>query len=739
MRLVVTVLRCALGSFLGAGTVAEAQDQIVDIGLAGAVRESGWVPLQVRLSSTGVAREVEVIGLGVTPDGDVLHTPQRVGVPPSSDVTASVLALPAPDATQVAVLIKDQDLTVRLVAPMPNRIPIDSTVVLCVGPIPNGLGQLRDPDPRVRGFTSRVEVNSIPDLSAMPSDWRALDVADVLVLPGEGLPSALGSVRWKAVKRWVREGGHLVLHGTETGWTTADPLWCGIDPVRRTQTFAQLREVVSASNPLPVLADRRRSIDVFDRSQASFPWSGKMKVAGTPLVVGRPWGRGRVDWLGVPLRLPPVMESDGQSRSWPDAPFFADLFILAGDPIPRIAFDASQPSDRIVLWDQSILFGDRDLESIVAESSTRSSIANVAVLVPLYALLLGPGLAVWGRARGRSHQVWPVAAGASLLGMLLMLLLIGRSGVTDVSLRHFTMLDQTFDGPHQVVGFGQVQTTGFSRIDLEHPQGALRPWVPNGSVLAFPDRRVVESGPDAWSLPTRGVPVPFSWTGSLAPNETWGVVRLKSEPAPFLNFEDKVQGVLVHSFPGPLQQVRLFAVLGEALPRRRQSVAGEDLSIFSNPGRLPVVAFEANIAAPGGWAPGVPLDLRQEDFARSWSRLDDTLEDRGWRPRESFRGDFGQRPAMNLRNRLLDAALWPLAYPTPWLNPGDISMSVTPSVIGSARRFGGGLRLGSPGLMVIGFLDEVPAPSGPWVDGGEPTSSGTVLVRAFLPLPLKER
>ena len=365
--------------------------------------------------------------------------------------------------------------------------------------------------------------------------------------------------------------------------------------------------------------------------------------------------------------------------------------------------------------------------------------SNVAVLVPLYALLLGPGLALWGRVRGRSHQVWPVAAGASLLGVLLMLLLLGRSGVTDVSLRHFTMLDQTFDGPHQVVGFGQVQTTGFSRVDLAHPEGSVRPWIPNGSVLSFPDRRVVESGPTAWSLPTRGVPVPFSWTGSLAPNETWGVVRLKSEPAPYLDLVDKVQGVLVHSFPAPLQQVRLIAVLEDAAPRRRQSVAGEDLSTFADPGRLPVVAFEANIAAPGGWAPGVPLDLSQKDFTQSWSRLDDTLEDRGWRPRESFRGDFGQRPTMNLRNRILDAALWPLAHPTPWLNPGELSMSVSPSVIGSARRFGGGLRLGSPGLMVIGFLDDVPAPGAPWVDGGEPTSSGTVLVRAFLPLPVKER
>ena len=313
-------------------------------------------------------------------------------------------------------------------------------------------------------------------------------------------------MRWQAIQRWVREGGHLVLHGTETGWTANDPMWCGIDPVRRTHTLDQLREVVSASNALPMLADRRKSVEVLDRSQASFPWSGKMKVVHTPLVVGRPWGRGRVDWLGLPLRLPSVLESDGQSRPWPDAPFFADLFVLAGDPIPRLAFDASQPSDRLVLWDQTILFGDRDLESMVAGTTAGSTIANVAILVPLYALLLGPGLAFWGRVRGRSHQVWPVAAGASFLGGLLMLLLVGRSGVSDVSLRHFTMLDQTFDGPHQVVGFGQVQTTGFSRIDLEHPQGSVRPWVPNGSVLSFPDRRVVVSGPTAWSLPTRGSP-----------------------------------------------------------------------------------------------------------------------------------------------------------------------------------------------------------------------------------------
>ena len=94
---------------------------------------------------------------------------------------------------------------------------------------------------------------------------------------------------------------------------------------------------------------------------------------------------------------------------------------------------------------------------------------------------------------------------------------------------------------------------------------------------------------------------------------------------------------------------------------------------------------------------------------------------------------------MNLRNRLLDAALWPLAHPTPWLNPGELSMSVSPSVIGSSRRFGGGLRFGSSGLMVLGFLDEVKAPGGPLVEGGEPTSSGTVLVRAFLPLPVKEQ
>ena len=40
-------------------------------------RPRQWLgSLQVRLSSTGTAREVEVIGLGVTPDGDVAH-PQR--------------------------------------------------------------------------------------------------------------------------------------------------------------------------------------------------------------------------------------------------------------------------------------------------------------------------------------------------------------------------------------------------------------------------------------------------------------------------------------------------------------------------------------------------------------------------------------------------------------------------------------------------------------------------------------
>ena len=112
---------------------------------------------------------------------------------------------------------------------MPGRIPVASTMVLCAGSIKR-LGQLRDPDPRVRGFTSQVEVHVLADLDALPSDWR-VGCGRRLGASAEGLPSLLGSVRWQAIQRWVREGGHLVLHGTETGWTAND-LTVRIDPVR---------------------------------------------------------------------------------------------------------------------------------------------------------------------------------------------------------------------------------------------------------------------------------------------------------------------------------------------------------------------------------------------------------------------------------------------------------------------------------------------------------------------------
>ncbi|MAV54401.1 MAG: hypothetical protein CMJ28_00415 [Phycisphaerae bacterium] len=737
----VTVLRFVLVSLLGTADVAWAQDQIVDVGLAGAVRKDGWVPVKVQLSANGTPRDVRVIGLGVTPDGDVLHSIKAIGVPPTTNVEVTVLTLPRREAVEVAVLVEDNGISVRHVAPLPARIPVSETVVVCVGPIPNGLAQLRDPDPRVRGFSSRVEPKSLADVNKIPSDWRALDAVDVLVLPAEGLPAALGSVRWSAVQRWVREGGHLVVYGTETGWQSIEPMLCGLSPVRRTLDLSQLRQVLSPSNALPLLADRKRGVEVLDRGAAAFPWVGKMYVSEVPLVVGRGFGRGRVDWLGVPIQLPRVTESNNQMKIWPDATFFSDLFMLAGDPISRVAFDASDPSDRLSLRDDSALFEDRDIESMLIEESENSTITNVAIFVPLYALLLGPGLALWGRAKGRSNMVWPFAAACSLLGVMLMLLLVGRPGSGGIQLRHFTVLDQTYDEAHQVLGFGQVQSGGFGRVEVARPNGAIRPWAPNGETLRFPDRRIVESGPDEWSLPTRGVPVPLRWTGSLLPNETWGVVRFKSDPVASIDLVTKAQGVLVHSFPAPLQQVRLIAVVNESTPRRRLAIAGEDISGFIDPGRLPMVAFEANIAAEGGWAPGVPLDLSQEDFARSWTQLDETLEDRGWRPRETFRGDFGQNPQvkMSLRNRLLDAAVWPLAHPTPWLNPGDIPMSTVPKTLGVTRRLGGGLRLGSPGLLVVGFIEDVPAPGGPLVDEDESTSSGTVFVRAFLPLPVKEQ
>ena len=66
-------LQCVLASLMGMGTLATAQDQIVGIGLAGpSATVAGFLCRFVVIDRDGP--EVEVIGLGVTPDGDVLHT-----------------------------------------------------------------------------------------------------------------------------------------------------------------------------------------------------------------------------------------------------------------------------------------------------------------------------------------------------------------------------------------------------------------------------------------------------------------------------------------------------------------------------------------------------------------------------------------------------------------------------------------------------------------------------------------
>ena len=89
---------------------------------------------------------------------------------------------------------------------------------------------------------------------------------------------------------------------------------------------------------------------------------------------------------------------------------------------------------------------------------------------------------------------------------------------------------------------------------------------------------------------------------------------------------------------------------------------------------------------------------------------------------------------MNLRNRLLDAALLASAAPhtmvESWRNL-NVGESLCHRQFSTVRW--GLLRFGSPGLMVLGFLDEVKAPGGPLVEGGEPTSIRYCVGEGFSP------
>lgn len=634
-----------------------------------------------------------------------------------------------------------------------------------IGPYPAGLEQYtftiqnRAAAPFGHELTRVVTGLDVPRL---PDRWHGLFPFGVLLWAESTTratePTALTPERAAALRQWVERGGHLVILIPPAGdpWFGArHPLSDLLPAVGRPDR----REGVDPETIRPLLTG---SIDVplpnnvvlhtFRPRPDARPDEARRIIDlpdGSCVVMSRIVGSGAVTVVGMDLAAGPF-----RRFGLPDAEAFWHRVLGRRGEIrdPDKITDTEQAAAGAPRREMDF---DHDLSNAI--SRTGSAIQGVlfgVVVFISYWLVAGPvGFALL-RRRGLHHHAWVGFAACTALFTGL-----AWAGATvlrpkRVSYTHLTLFESVHGRAESrartwsslmLPSYG-LETVSVRPPDAGRPTGAddlLAPWEPPGNLMGwskgFPDNsgyRVEARAPDTLTVPARATVKQFQ--ADYAGVSAWGGIKIQSDPGslgePRITRDGlNLTGVLVHDFPAPLTDVRVFINPGQV----RILPAGTALA----GGAISGVAVLAPQFAERAWAPGQPLDLgavsaaatmqtRGLDYFRSAVRLG---ADTG-----AFTGATGTG---SLPERLTAVRFLSQFAPPNYRDDRDTVANR------QARRFAThGWDLGrwmtTPCVIVTGFV-EVPrrdaspggAPFPLFVDGRAVPGSGLTMVTWVYPLP----
>jgi hypothetical protein len=388
---------------LAADSPARGQAVVVEsigVGLAGAYRLGSWTPVRVALKAGPAAVQGTVVeGTVELETADADGTPTFVRVP---------LALPAMGAQRVTLYTRPGarggEFVVRVRDDRGRRLTPDArpdtattplrelepgaTLVAVLGEVAGvaevvELGAFRGR----RAGAGRAGLTVVPlagGADALPDRWYGLDAATAVVADLTGAPArAALAARGAVLRRWLEEGGHLVLAGA-SGWDDAARLLGPLLPVTADGT-ARLNDpgevetfAGSVSNPLlPVGA----GMDV--AGLALVPGRPAQTLAAsttTPLLVRAPAVFGRLTLVGLDVHRPPFSTWKDRSLFWVRA-----LDLHGGEADGAGAGGAFFQAGATDL--ATLLYKRLDRPAGV----TAVPFGWVAFLIFLYILLIGPG------------------------------------------------------------------------------------------------------------------------------------------------------------------------------------------------------------------------------------------------------------------------------------------------------------------------------------------------------------
>lgn len=615
--------------------VGAVQISMESFGVGGVTRPGEWTGIRLALTDTASAPRPVAVRLHLRDeDGDTMLVERRVTLNPARALGVWLygrMPWTITDSTLYTVTVHElsdaedgggevmRQLAAARIKPQRVADP-QSDLIAVIGPRPYGLTQLETVSSGVGSMSANIRlptshhmIETVMGLTPqqMPDMWMGLAAHGVVVW-GADSPMSLGSdVRARAIKEWVRRGGHLVVVVPAVG----SEWFAEANPLRELMPAVTPRVVSGASlegyrwlltsreferQPLP------ESVDVTTFEIAAHAEPGE----ATPVIVGphgcvvarRIVGAGMVSVIGLPLDEPRLMAGEL---------FRADAF---WHRILGYRFDTlSSAGQTKVQLARSVfpLIASRYIGAQVTQESKASAGLFLAMLLFIvYWVVAGPaGHWLLGRA-GLVRHSWVLFVAS--IAVFAVAAWIGSSMTrpTRVAANHLTFLDH-------VHGQSTQRTTTWASILLpeygdatirldeegvnEQWRQAIAVWSePQSEMIPFPDARDYIYDlrtPNQITVPTRATikQFRFDWLGG----KRWSTpIAVAGGAEPRLT-PTGIQGVLAHDLPGPLEDVVVILQPGQTSDSHAEAEGNQR------------VIGRAQRWAIDSWAPQQPLDLAQ--------------------------------------------------------------------------------------------------------------------------------
>ncbi|MCH2139907.1 MAG: hypothetical protein MK100_02600 [Phycisphaerales bacterium] len=727
----IEILEPGIGGVLPLGQPGAIKIRVDPDGLDGGTYHLEWV------SETPEGDQL-VRGLPLPLGGTPVDATLFGDVPPNKEATVTI-RLRNPDGGDLVAATTIRPMDATLLTP-------GEEFIVVIGDQRFGLQQYDESRSERVPWTDQFATVRAVTINELPRHDPPLDVISSIVVTGSSLPR--DPDRLTQLRAWMERGGHLIisLPSTSNDWALGQPNgpWSDLLPKSSEVSSIPMWALANVISPDPIQPKERDSLAVrtFAEDIRSDPYWHVIhnSATGDPLTIAKGVGLGRLTVSGLDITSPLTSGfslTEDATGALPSAATFWKPVLARRDiaPTPRQIRLALEQSPRNPTPAREV-----NLNGSSASQNTRSTVETTGRVIAVLAwlafcwLICGPLIWTVVNRRQRQDLAWPLFGAISLMGAFVAWALGSTLGLNHVQTRHFSVVDIV---PHEQIAKTQSwielglpgdgeQLVSSSAEDLY--SGWIAPWQhPDDATFGFSNTQPLFADlnkPLAMPVQARGTALGLMLNAMSARPvgnlEVIDPLRTKSSGS-----ATSLTGSIRNELNATLSDVSIVWVEARYMPHASIPTGKVDAS---EGGQMPVRIWNWRLDE---WLPGHVLDLSGLDHAEGHrnARLEDRL---------AMNADGLSKSVDDDGNAEAEAlSLFSLHAPPEWV--ATEAGTAIDSVV-MRRSFGQsldlGAQLGSPTLLITGFLDDSPLPIPLTVDDRPVTDSrGKTMVRWRIPLP----